>query len=109
MLWLEDFLPEVLPHARIMTFGYDSSLLLSHSKGRIEHFAIDLLNRLWMLRQSPEVCLLFSSPCQPPRDTTDSLLKSRNRPLVFIAHSLGGIVVKKVCNSSVRRFSPVVS
>ncbi|KAI0454754.1 hypothetical protein F5B21DRAFT_514460 [Xylaria acuta] len=74
MLWLEDFLPEVLPQARIMTFGYDSGLLLSHSKGRIDDFARDLLNRLWMLRQPPG---------------------NKNRPLVFVAHSLGGIVVKK--------------
>jgi hypothetical protein len=29
VLWLEDFLPETMPDARIMTFGYDSSLLLS--------------------------------------------------------------------------------
>ncbi|KAJ2972222.1 hypothetical protein NUW58_g9231 [Xylaria curta] len=74
MLWLEDFLPEALPQARIMTFGYDSSLLLSHAKGRIEDFSRDLLNRLWMLRQSPE---------------------TKHRALVFVAHSLGGIVVKK--------------
>ncbi|KAF1842273.1 uncharacterized protein K460DRAFT_345969 [Cucurbitaria berberidis CBS 394.84] len=74
LLWLEDFLPTVMPHAQIMTFGYDSSLLLSHSEGTIEDFARDLLNRLWMMRQSPE---------------------TKNRPLIFVAHSLGGIVVKK--------------
>lgn len=50
MLWLEDFIPQVLPRARIMTFG-DSRLLLSQSKRRIENFARNLLNRLWMLRQ----------------------------------------------------------
>ncbi|KAH6879994.1 hypothetical protein B0T10DRAFT_412368 [Thelonectria olida] len=72
MLWLEDFLPEEMPEARIMTFGYDSSLTFSQSRGRIEDFARDLLNRLWMLRQS-----------------------SQNRPLIFVCHSLGGIVAKK--------------
>ncbi|KAK6954785.1 hypothetical protein Daesc_004754 [Daldinia eschscholtzii] len=73
-LWLEDFLPEAMPYAQIMTFGYDSSLLFSNSKGRIEDFARDLLNRLWVMRQGQ---------------------RTANRPIVFIAHSLGGIVVKK--------------
>lgn len=58
MLWLEDFLPEVIPQARIMTFGYNSSLLLSQSKGRIEDFARQLLDKLWEMRNSLEVCLL---------------------------------------------------
>ncbi|KAL7915838.1 hypothetical protein GGI35DRAFT_430805 [Trichoderma velutinum] len=74
MLWLEDFLPAEMPDARIMTFGYDSGLMFSQSKGRIEDFARDLLNRLWMLRQSPQ---------------------EKSRPLIFVCHSLGGIVVKK--------------
>ncbi|KIV92177.1 polyubiquitin [Exophiala mesophila] len=73
-LWLEDFLPEAMPNARIMTFGYDSSLLLSRSKAGIEDFALDLLNRIWMLRQTQ---------------------KTKARPLIFVAHSLGGVVVKK--------------
>ena|SRR5437762_2828894 len=30
--WLEDFLPECLPKSRIMTFGYDSGLLLADPK-----------------------------------------------------------------------------
>ncbi|GAW26797.1 putative tol protein [Rosellinia necatrix] len=59
-LWLEDFLPKVIPQARIMTFGYNSSLLLSHAKGRIEDFARQLLDKLWEMRNSPEVCLLDS-------------------------------------------------
>ncbi|GAP91530.1 putative tol protein [Rosellinia necatrix] len=73
-LWLEDFLPEAFPDARIMSFGYDSALLFSRSRGKVEDFARDLLNRLWMLRGSPE---------------------GKNRPIIFVAHSLGGIVVKK--------------
>ncbi|EHK21338.1 uncharacterized protein TRIVIDRAFT_70307 [Trichoderma virens Gv29-8] len=73
MLWLKDFLPEEIPDARIMTFGYDSTLMFSQSKGRIEDFARDLLNRLWMLRQSPQA-----------RDFED-----------YCCMNLGGIVVKK--------------
>ncbi|KAF5010114.1 hypothetical protein FDECE_3700 [Fusarium decemcellulare] len=58
MIWLEDFLPRVMPNARIMTFGYDSSLMMSHSKATIEDFARDLLNRLWMLRRTSEALVL---------------------------------------------------
>ncbi|PTB65131.1 hypothetical protein BBK36DRAFT_1121948, partial [Trichoderma citrinoviride] len=73
-LWLEDFLSSAIPDARIMTFGYDSKLMLSHSRDSIEDFATELLNQIWMLRLSQ---------------------KDKCRLLVFIAHSLGGIVVKK--------------
>lgn len=59
-LWLEDFLPQALPQARIMTFGYDSALLLSRSTAGIEDFARDLLNRLWLLRQTEEVRMQIS-------------------------------------------------
>ncbi|TLD25152.1 hypothetical protein PspLS_05891 [Pyricularia sp. CBS 133598] len=52
--WLEDFLPERAKTARIMTFGYDSKVAFSKSKGG-----------------------------------------ASRRPLIFVAHSLGGIVVKK--------------
>ncbi|KAL6408503.1 uncharacterized protein AUP68_08360 [Ilyonectria robusta] len=72
--WLEDLLPNAFPTARIMTFGYESGLAFSKSRSGIDTFALDLLNRLKAVRADP---------------------KCRGRPLVFIAHSLGGIVVKK--------------
>ncbi|KAM5521611.1 hypothetical protein FOXYSP1_15502, partial [Fusarium oxysporum f. sp. phaseoli] len=73
--WLEDLLPESIPRCRVLTFGYDSKLAFSKSRSGVEAFARDLLNRLRIVRSSSE---------------------ARNRPLVFIAHSLGGIMVKKV-------------
>ncbi|KAK0738886.1 hypothetical protein B0T18DRAFT_492746 [Schizothecium vesticola] len=72
--WLESFLPDALPNARIMTFGYHSGLAFSKSRGGIETYARDLLNRLNIVRGDSQ---------------------AQHRPLVFIAHSLGGIVVKK--------------
>lgn len=55
--WLEDFLPDAFPKARIMTFGYDSGLAFTRSKAGVESFARDLLNRLRMLRSSYEVSI----------------------------------------------------
>ncbi|MCJ1309721.1 hypothetical protein MMC25_003381 [Agyrium rufum] len=72
-LWLRDFLPQDLPLARIMTFGYDSTVAFSKSVAKIEDKALGLLNRISSKR------LNDGSP----------------KPIVFICHSLGGILVKK--------------
>jgi len=73
-LWLKDFLPSQVSNARIMSFGYDSLVAFSKSEIEISDVAADLLNRLNGERDTPE---------------------SRGRPVIFICHSLGGIVVKK--------------
>lgn len=74
-LWLRDFVPEQLPDARIFTFGYNSSVAFSSSVSGIDDFARDLLLRLELERSA-------ASEDRPP-------------PIVFVCHSLGGIVVKK--------------
>lgn len=64
-MWLEDFLPGAFTKSRIMTFGYDSALAFSRSQAGIESFARDLLNRLRMIRTSPQVkifCYASSLP-----------------------------------------------
>ena len=72
-LWLKDFLPKRLPAARILLFGYNSSVIFRTSAVGVHEAAEDLLTRLDSFRREcPE------------------------RPLLFIAYSLGGIVVKIV-------------
>ena len=73
--WISDFLPSQLPHARVFSYGYDSNFVRSSSVAGIPEFAMNLL--AWLkLRRSTE--------------------SERQRPLLFICHSLGGIIVKKV-------------
>lgn len=75
-IWLRDFLPSHLPHrARVFSYGYDSSTAFSKSVADIDVQAAILLDRLEGKR---------------------SALAEQSRPVVFIAHSLGGILVKKV-------------
>jgi hypothetical protein len=73
-LWLRDSLPIHIPQARVMTFGYDSAVIFAKSKMGINDFAVDLLTRLRLARQQPQ---------------------ELSRPIVFICHSLGGVVFKE--------------
>lgn len=73
-LWLKDFLPESFPRARVMVFGYNSNVGLNTSTAGVAGAADDLLAKLRHKR----------------RDIND-------RPILFLCHSLGGIVVKLVC------------
>jgi hypothetical protein len=72
-LWLRDSLPGHIPDARIMTFGYDSATW-SGSKSTILEFALDLLERIRIVRQT---------------------VQEKSRSIIFICHSLGGLVCKK--------------
>ncbi|KAF8515486.1 hypothetical protein BU17DRAFT_93476 [Hysterangium stoloniferum] len=75
ILWLKDLLPERLPNARIVTYGYDAST--GSQSSRIDEtlygHAQNLISRIALLRDG----------------TTTT-----TRPIIFIAHSLGGIILK---------------
>lgn len=76
-LWLRDFIPLQFPDLklRIWSFGYDSSTAFTNSVADIDDAAKALINALDGERQRKS---------------------SRRRPIIFIAHSLGGIIVKRV-------------
>jgi triacylglycerol esterase/lipase EstA (alpha/beta hydrolase family) len=87
-MWLRDELPGNVPAARVLTFGYDSTIAFSRSVATIEDIALQLLTALHMERES------------------DEALGTR-RPIVFVCHSLGGIVVKKALVLANERSSDV--
>ena len=78
-IWLRDRLPEILSETgvnpRIFSYGYNSNIINSNSMISIEVVAKTLLERLLGIRKNEEQKVV---------------------PIVFIAHSLGGLVVKKV-------------
>lgn len=73
-LWLRDFLPRDVPGARVFSFSYDADVMFSRSSGDIDSFSRALLNSLLRVRSG--------------------IL--RDRPLLFVCHSMGGLVFKQV-------------
>ncbi|KAK3382254.1 hypothetical protein B0T24DRAFT_492710, partial [Lasiosphaeria ovina] len=73
-LWLKDFLPASLSKpARVMLFAYNSSPAIGASAIKLDDHAKQLLHWLNLRREGVP-----------------------QRPIVFICHSLGGLVVKQV-------------
>ncbi|KAI1372216.1 hypothetical protein F4677DRAFT_433331 [Hypoxylon crocopeplum] len=71
-LWLRDFLPKRVPNARILLFGYNSNVAFQTATAGVREQAENLLNRL-----------------------EESRNMNPSRPLMFLCHSLGGIIVKR--------------
>ncbi|KAJ3547444.1 hypothetical protein NM208_g1506 [Fusarium decemcellulare] len=78
-LWPKELLPQDVQNSRIMSFGYDSSITHSDTaevtQGSLDNEARSLCSLLQEQRSSPE------ASC---------------RPIIFVAHSLGGLVCAKV-------------
>ncbi|KAF8530241.1 hypothetical protein BU17DRAFT_60003 [Hysterangium stoloniferum] len=72
-LWLRDFLPQAIPGARILSYGYDAYTENSLCEQTLYGHAQDFLARLGMSRETDD---------------------TKKRPIIFIAHSLGGIILK---------------
>ncbi|MCJ1476720.1 hypothetical protein MMC13_005388 [Lambiella insularis] len=82
VFWPKDLLPEALPNCRIFSWGYNADLHTKNphkSRSTVFDHALTLLSNLTDERMEP---------------------KEIKRPIIFVAHSLGGIVVKYALNLS---------
>ncbi len=90
VLWLRDLLPQCIPHARILTYGYSvgGSPSLGGSSERILQHAQTLVAEL-----------------EADRFTANAV----KRPIIFICHGIGGILVKKALAFSSSRVAKHVA
>ena len=79
---------------RILTFGYDSALIDSAATPSIQHYARALFDSLNSERKGENVCMRAWAGFV--WTSVDRRLQERSRPIIFIGHSLGGLVIKQV-------------
>lgn len=79
--WPKTLIPTKIPNARVLTFGYDASVAdwrSMVSESRVGNHAQNLLNALANFREDDD---------------------TNERPIIFVCHSLGGLVCEDVCLS----------
>ena len=73
-VWLRDFGPSDIPKARWITYGYDSAIAASDSHQGVRELAHTFLDGLASFRRRT---------------------RTEGRPLCFVCHCLGGVVLKE--------------
>ena len=73
--WPFDLLPDDFDNVRILTYGYDS---------HPTHFYKSSTNQMTITQHARQLL----------QQTTNARTECRGRPIIFVAHSLGGILVK---------------
>ena len=83
-MWPKDLLPKKIPQARILTFGYDTDVWHFWSRPASDNTIKNHADTL-----TADLCSLRHEKSQIAA-----------RPIIFVAHSLGGLVCAKVGHHS---------
>lgn len=81
VFWPRDLIPHILPDARVLTYGYDAQIKRPHEPAASNLSVYDIASDFL-------VALEAERRCDP------------SRPVLFVAHSLGGIIVKEMLRRS---------
>ncbi|KAK6605703.1 ankyrin domain protein [Botrytis cinerea] len=73
-VWIRDSLPKDIPSARVLVYGYDTSILDGNAKHSIPDLAKEFLSSINAFRTAT---------------------KTSQRPIVFVAHSLGALSIAR--------------
>jgi hypothetical protein len=90
IFWLQDFLPKAVKVARVLTYGYEASASSIFSAGAAETIQ--------------KHAHTFVASLQADR----SIEGCDHRPIIFVCHGLGGVLVKKALAYSASRTSAQV-
>ncbi|KAI9656999.1 MAG: Serine active site containing protein 1 [Trizodia sp. TS-e1964] len=89
-LWLRDFLKHQAPQARVLLFGYNSRVAFDTAKAGVREHAENWLNRL-----AAERIVSRNLAIGNLTQELTAFKDDPDRPLLFVCHSLGGLVVKR--------------
>lgn len=100
-MWLRDSLPNDVPRARVLIFGYGSALTDPNSFQNLRELGITLQREINNIRHYQLSSVSTTSKRLVQRANKKKEAKwdqafNPKRPMILIGHSLGGIVIKQV-------------
>ena len=92
-MWIRDLLPRFLPGCRVYTYGYPTKVFFNTSISGVQEYSRGLLSAVRNIHKD------VSAPAFPSFST--ELTYKHGRSIIFVCHSLGGIVCKQVSKGQI--------